>query len=245
MPAPTTAPIRVDSNGTRQSPGIPSAVQSDGFQEKQNVPNSWWNSIFKNWSDWLRYLAGAVGLLHAQYEEPGNDSISSGNGVETVVGTYTLPAGTIPATGTCRLRVSGIYHADDVSAAAYIRTRVRINPATLGAFSFIDATVVPAGAQSACKFELELILESDGGAGSLGSGTADVWLWDGTVGGWAHYPNDSGTNLATPVRYVPAAYDIAHLGANVVEVTTEWDDVTTGTPNGRLANFSVDFALLS
>jgi hypothetical protein len=245
MAAPTTAPIRIDSNGTRQSPGVPSSVQSDGFQEKQNVPNTWWNSIFKNWSDWLRYLAGAPVVQDIRYQVAATDEIPVLDATETQAYAYTLPAGTIPATGLCRLLVKGTFHASAINGATTsIRHRLRIGPVTLTGDVFIDATYVPTGTQGICKFELELILESDGGVGSIGVGTSDVWMWTGTAGGWTHFPNDSGTSGAVPVRHMPATYDIDTTATNLIEVTTEWDDATTGAPSGRLANFSVDFAVL-
>ncbi len=93
MPAPTQLP-RHDSNLTNQPAAYPSALQSDGFPEKYNAPNTIWNYLFHWALAWLAWLRNSSALLDRFTEERASNNISSGAGVETAIRTYTLPANT-------------------------------------------------------------------------------------------------------------------------------------------------------
>jgi hypothetical protein len=112
MAAPTYLP-EVDTNGTNQPAdpaGIPQAIKDDGFLEKQNVPNAWWNWLFKTILAWIVYLNNELGVAAAFVAAHAALLAKRGyvmyrevnGGAGTVIATspqtfatYTIPAGTL------------------------------------------------------------------------------------------------------------------------------------------------------
>lgn len=132
------------------------------------------------WIAWLR--SGSV-LLHTEPIASTTTQISSADATETVVGSYTLPGGTIPATGKFRLRIRGTYHANATANATSIAVWVRIGTTTLAGDLFLQTGFTPAGTAGSVSFEIEISGESDGGTSTEGVAEQRVVLWDGTPGG--------------------------------------------------------------
>lgn len=236
MPAPSTLPS-FDTNASNQPASFPAALTTDGFPEKYNAANVLWNYMFRLIGLWIAWLRSGSVLLHTEPIASTTTQISSADATETVVGSYTLPGGTIPATGKFRLRIRGTYHANATANATSIAVWVRIGTTTLAGDLFLQTGFTPAGTAGSVSFEIEISGESDGGTSTEGVAEQRVVLWDGTPGG---YKSGLGT---APVLYLPGGVDIDHTADNLIEVTTTWDDVATGSPDGRLAGFHVDFSL--
>lgn len=67
MSAPPTYRPEVDSNGSNlpsDPAGIPAGIKSDGFQEKENIPNTWFNWLFKTINDWIGWAQTTFGVQH-------------------------------------------------------------------------------------------------------------------------------------------------------------------------------------
>tara|TARA_R110000822_G_scaffold1950_10_gene9319 strand:+ start:3211 stop:3927 length:717 start_codon:yes stop_codon:yes gene_type:complete len=235
MPAPSTLPDH-DSTLANQPASYPNALQTEGFPDKYNAANTIWNYLFHWAFAWIRWLRNSPTMLYSRTQGSAVTNISSADDDETVAASCTLPAGTIPATGIFRLVVRGIYHANAMANATSIAIKLRIGPTTLiGDIFFAEGWAV-SGTQGSADFEVTIIGESNGGTGVEGTVKRTSILWDGSIGG---YLLGSGV---VPIAYMPAGVDIDHTVANLIEVTCQWD-LVTGSPDGRVTQFEVEFGL--
>lgn len=231
MSAPTTAPVYVDQNGTNQSPEVPSGVQSDGFQEMQIVPNSWWNYLFKNWVDWLRWLRGSSVLLHADASEgdPTAKDVPAGTS-EEVLRTFVLPAGTFTAANVGRLRVRATYDVQDLGPATAVELRVRIGG--LGGEVLSNYSLTSWGGDTTGQIDLESTLTgSASGSGFVGNSTDRTSARHGT--GPADFEHNVDFNYNPSINTTVARDIVVTVQCATASVTTAY-----------VSQFEVEFAHL-
>lgn len=128
MPAPTYLP-EVDSNGSNQPTdpaGIPQAIKDDGFQEKQNVPNTWWNWLFKTINDWIQWGTSLFGVEHntttGEHTDVNALTVTSAGDVETTGGDLVASAGKVSASGNVEAGAH-VEAGSNVTAEGVIATR--------------------------------------------------------------------------------------------------------------------------
>lgn len=229
MPAPTQLPSH-DSNLTNQPAAYPSALQSDGFPEKYNAPNTIWNYLFHWALAWIKWLSGGTTLLYSRASEGAFNDAPAGT-AEEVIATYTLPAGTFPSSGKGRLRVRAVYDIQAVGSASAVQLRLRAGGLAGLVLSNYNLTSWGVNTTGQIELEADLSGESNGGVGFSGNCTDKTAARHGTSPSNFEHNIDF---LYNPAFNTTAAQDI------VVTVQCTAATVTTA----YLSQFQVEFGLV-